>query len=43
MQNHSAQQKTAQAEFRDVEVDALLIDPEVKNQLQVAMQKQVEG
>jgi hypothetical protein len=43
MQNHSAQQKTAQAESRDAEVNALLPDPEVRNQLQLAMQKQVAG
>ncbi len=43
MQNHSAQQKTAQAESRDAEVAARLLDPEVRNHLQLAMQKQVEG
>jgi hypothetical protein len=43
MWKDSVQQKPAQAESRDAEVDALLLDPEVRKHLQVTMQKQVEG
>jgi hypothetical protein len=34
---------TAKAESQDAEVDALLLDPEVRKQLQATLQKQVEG
>ncbi len=43
MRKDSAQQKAAQAESRDAEVDALLLDPEVRKQLQSTIQKKVEG
>jgi hypothetical protein len=43
MRKDSAQQKAAKAESQDAEVDVLLLDPEVRKQLQSTIQKQVEG
>ena len=43
MRNNAPTRGTAKAETQDAEVDALLLDPKVKKQLQATLQKQVEG
>jgi hypothetical protein len=42
MRKNAPQREAAEAESQDAEVDALLLDPEVRKQLQATMQRQIE-
>jgi hypothetical protein len=43
MRKNVPQQEAAEAESHNAEVDALLLDPDVRKQLQATLQKQVQG